>query len=176
MKTFAFAQTVMPAGASKALPAALVAALLAFPGITAQAAEPDTVALGDEVQRFCTNIADEARDHRYALQKQELARLREEVDGRIVALEDKRAEFEIWLDRREAFLDKATNGLVEIYASMRPDAAAERLAEVRVELAAAILMKLKPRDAGVILDEMNSESAAMLTTIIASAARPEDPS
>lgn len=176
MKTFALAQAPTSRGIGKGMPAILLAVLLTLPGATTQAAEHDTSAEGGEVQRFCTNIADEARDRRYALQRQELERLREEVDGRIVALEDKRAEFEVWLDRRETFLDNATNGLVEIYASMRPDAAAERLAEVRVELAAAILMKLQPRDAGVILDEMNSESAAMLTTIIASAARPEDPS
>ncbi|WP_265519477.1 hypothetical protein [Nitratireductor luteus] len=37
-------------------------------------------------------------------------------------------------------------------------------------------LPLQPRVAGVILNEMNSKSAAALTTIIASAARPEDPS
>ncbi len=92
-----------------------------------------------------------------------------------IFLEEKRAEFEEWLSRREKFLAKAEDGLVEIYASMRPDAAAERLAEVSSDLAAAILMKLEPRVAGVILNEMNSKAAATLTTIIASAARPKDP-
>ena len=97
------------------------------------------------------------------------------MDERIAALEQKRADYEGWLQRRNIFLAQAEAGIVEIYASMRPDAAAERLAEVRVELAAAILMKLEPRTAGIILNEMNSKSAATLTTIIASAARPEDP-
>lgn len=129
----------------------------------------------DEITRFCSNIADAARDRRYALQTLELNKLRKDVDARIVALEEKRAEYEKWLSRREKFLAKAEEGLVEIYASMRPDAAAERLAEVSSDLAAAILMKLEPRVAGVILNEMNSKAAATLTTIIASAARPKDP-
>ncbi|WP_367718168.1 MotE family protein [Nitratireductor sp. GISD-1A_MAKvit] len=130
----------------------------------------------DEVERFCANIADAARDRRYALQAMELEKLKTEVDERVAALEQKRADYEAWLKRRNIFLAQAESGIVEIYSSMRPDAAAERLAEVRVELAAAILMKLEPRTAGIILNEMNSKSAATLTTIIASAARPEDPS
>jgi flagellar motility protein MotE (MotC chaperone) len=151
------------------LAAAAVALLLGSAGAAAQT-------IDDEVQRFCTNIADDARDRRYTLQAQELERLKEEVDVRIAALEEKREEYEAWLARREVFLAKAEDNLVQIYSSMRPDAAAERLAEVRIELAAAILMKLEPRTAGVILNEMNSKAAAALTGIMASAARPEDPS
>jgi len=133
-------------------------------------------AQNDEIQRFCSNIADAARDRRYLLQSEKLEKLRAEVDERIVALEQKRAEYEEWLKLREDFLAKAEDGIVEIYSTMRPDAAAERLAEVRVELAAAILMKLEPRTAGVILNEMNTKAAAALTGIIASAARKENPS
>ncbi|MCT7377574.1 MotE family protein [Chelativorans salis] len=157
------------------LPLAALAAvvLLSVPG--ARAADTTGITQ-DEVERFCTNIADAARDRRYALQAQELDNLRGEVDARIAALEEKRTEYEAWLARRDAFLAKAEGNLVQIYSNMRPDAAAERLAEVRAELAAAILMKLEPRMAGVILNEMNSKKAATLTTIMASAARPEDPS
>ena len=56
---------------------------------------------------------------------------------------------------------------------MRPDAAAERLAELDATLAAGILMKLDARKAGVILNEMERKAAAMLTGIMASAARKE---
>ncbi len=69
----------------------------------------------------------------------------------------------------------AEGGVVKIYAGMRPDAAAERLAELDATLAAAILMKLDARKAGVILNEMERKAAAMLTGIMASAARRTDP-
>ncbi|WP_292897013.1 MULTISPECIES: MotE family protein [unclassified Nitratireductor] len=159
---------------STAVFAGLVVATQIAP-LHALAAENPATMKPDEVERFCANIADAARDRRYALQAMELEKLKGEVDERIAALEQKRADYEGWLQRRNVFLAQAEAGIVEIYASMRPDAAAERLAEVRVELAAAILMKLEPRTAGIILNEMNSKSAATLTTIIASAARPEDP-
>jgi flagellar motility protein MotE (MotC chaperone) len=50
------------------------------------------------------------------------------------------------------------------------------MAELHPELAAGILMKLEARKAGVILNEMDKKAAAALTTVMASAARKEDPS
>ncbi len=128
-----------------------------------------------EVQRFCSNIADAARDRRYSLQAAELKQLQTEVDKRIGALEEKRDEYEEWLKRREVFLARAEDSLVKIYSGMKPDAAAERLAGTNVELAAAILMKLDARKASVILNEMDTKAAAALTGIMGSAARRVDP-
>lgn len=128
-----------------------------------------------DIQRFCSNIADAARDRRYALQTAELKKLQDDIDQRMKALEAKRAEYEDWLKRREAFLDKAQDAVVEIYAKMKPDAAAERLSEVDANLAAGILMKLDTRKAGVILNEMDRKAAATLTGIMAAVARKVDP-
>ena len=133
------------------------------------------VQTGTEVERFCSNIADAARDRRYVLQTEELQALQQEVDKRIKLLEEKRAEYESWLKRREDFLAKAEDGVVKIYSGMRPDAAAERLAEMDATLAAGILMKLEARKAGVILNEMERKAAAMLTGVMAAASRRNDP-
>jgi flagellar motility protein MotE (MotC chaperone) len=130
----------------------------------------------NEVERFCTNIADAARDRRYALQAQELETLRKDVDRRIELLEQKRAEYEDWLKRREEFLSKAEDNVVGIYSTMKPDSAAERLAELDTMLAAGILMKLEARKAGVILNEMDRKAAAAVTDIMVHATRKEDPS
>jgi len=129
-----------------------------------------------EIERFCSNIADAARDRRYALQAEELKQLQAGIDERMKALDAKKAEYETWLKRREVFLARAEDGVVKIYAGMKPDAAAERLAIVNADLAAAILMKLDPRKASVILNEMDQKAAATLTRIMASAARRVDPS
>jgi flagellar motility protein MotE (MotC chaperone) len=133
------------------------------------------VETGTEIERFCSNIADAARDRRYVLQSEELQTLQNEVDARIKLLEEKRAEYEAWLKRREDFLARAEDSVVKIYSGMRPDAAAERLAEMDGALAAGILMKLEARKAGVILNEMERKTAAMLTGIMVSAARRADP-
>ena len=165
---------------SAALAAGIVLGALVFGGAPAatQALETAAAAIGevdDDIRRFCSNIADAARDRRYALQQVELETLQKDIDKRIAALEEKRAEYEDWLARRNDFLAKAEGNLVDIYSRMRPDAAAERLAAVNVELAAGILMKLQARQAGIILNEMDSKAAAALTGIMASAARRQDP-
>lgn len=164
-----------------ALAGGIVAGALVFGGTPAatQAADAASGAaqvLDADIERFCSNIADPARDRRYAIQRAELETLQKDIDERIAALEAKRLEYEEWLARRNDFLEKAENNLVDIYARMRPDAAAERLAEVGSELAAGILMKLQARQAGIILNEMDSKVAATLTGIMASAARKQDPS
>ena len=48
---------------------------------------PAPLETGTEVERFCSNIADAARDRRYALQTKELQALQQEIDKRIKALE-----------------------------------------------------------------------------------------
>jgi flagellar motility protein MotE (MotC chaperone) len=130
----------------------------------------------DEIERFCGNIVDAARDRRYAMQEAELKKLQQDVDERIKRLEEKRAEYESWLTRRERFMAQAQQGVVQIYSKMRPDAAAAQLSQLRAEMAASILMKLDTRVASVILNEMDKNAAAALTTIMVSAARPEDKS
>lgn len=153
--------------------AILVVTLLAIGGA---AATETPGADADEVQRFCNNITDAARDRRHALQMQELQALQGEIDARIQALEAKRAEYEDWLKKRQAFLDRAEDSVVKIYATMKPDAAAERLSELKVELAAGILMKLEARKAGIIMNEMDRKSAAAVTQVMAAVARKVDPS
>lgn len=130
----------------------------------------------DEIQEFCSNIADAAKDRRYALQLKELEALKKEVDSRVAQLEAKRAEYEQWLKRRQDFMTSAEKSVVDIYSKMKADAAAERLADVDPMLAAGILMKLNTRQAGIILNEMNRKAAAKLTGIMAAVARPQDPS
>lgn len=143
--------------------------------VRAVAAAPAPLETGTEIERYCSNIADAARDRRYVLQTQEMEALQKEVDKRIEVLEQKRAEYESWMKRREAFIELAQENVVRIYSGMRPDAAAERLAEMDPTLAASILTRIEPRKAGVILNEMERKAAATLTGIMVASARRVDP-
>ncbi|MCZ8180026.1 MAG: MotE family protein [Rhizobium sp.] len=141
-----------------------------------QAAENPTEA---EIRQFCTGIADAARDQRYLLQKQELEKLQADVDSRIAILEQRRAEYEDWLTRRNEFMKQAEGQLIEIYSKMAPDAAAPQLEQTNVLLAAAIIMKLPPRQSSLILTEMSPDRAAEVASIMSSAGDPntsKDPS
>ncbi|KQV68368.1 MotE family protein [Rhizobium sp. Root1220] len=163
-----------------ALPAVAVV-LLSIPGAFAQEA-PATIVdptSQDEIRQFCTNIADSARDQRYLLQKQELEKLRADVDTRIAELQKRKEEYQDWLKRRDVFLKQAEAGLTDIYKKMKPDAAAAQLQEVKIEVAAAVIMRLGPGQSSLILNEMDAQKAAIIANIIASASDPntsKDPS
>jgi len=118
---------------------------------------------------YCANIADAAADARYALQKEELAKIEKEIEGRLKILEAKRAEYEEWLKRRNEVLQKADETIVSIYSRMRPDAAALQLANMDEEIAAAVIAKLNPRSASAVLNEMEPARAAQLANIITDA-------
>lgn len=175
MRSIALARKLLIAGRVAAAPAA-AALLLSVCAAQAQeaAVKPpaDPASSQDEIQRFCTNIADPARDQRYLLQKQELEKLRADVDERIATMDKRKAEYEDWLKRRDDFLKTADLGLVDIYKNMKPDAAAASLNDVKVTVAAAIIMKLSARQSSLILAEMDAQKAAVITNIIASASDP----
>jgi flagellar motility protein MotE (MotC chaperone) len=164
-----------------ALPAAAIV-LLTIPGALAQEARSTAggeLTSEEEIKQFCTNIADPARDQRYLLQKQELEKLRADVDTRIAEMQKRKDEYQDWLKRRDAFLKQAEAGLTDIYRKMKPDAAASQLQEMRIEVAAAVVMRLNPTQSSLILNEMDPKKAAVIANIIASASDPntsKDPS
>jgi flagellar motility protein MotE (MotC chaperone) len=134
------------------------------------AAQVPAGATVDEIQQYCASVVDPARDRRYLLQKQDLEKLQAGVDERLKVLDKHKAEYEDWLQRRNDFMNKAEANLVEIYKSMKPNVAAERLAVVDVNISAAILMKLSAKQTGLIMGQMDAATAGKLTALIASAA------
>lgn len=124
---------------------------------------------GQEIQQYCGNIVDQARDQRYLMQKQDLEKLQEDINERVAILEARKAEYEDWLKRRNDFLQQAEANLINIYKTMKPDAAAPQLQEIDAGVAAAIIMKLPPRQSGLILSEMDAKKAAIVASIMSSA-------
>jgi flagellar motility protein MotE (MotC chaperone) len=115
---------------------------------------------------YCAGIADAAADARFTWQKETLTALAKDVEVRIGQLEAKRAEYEAWLKRRQAFLAKADESVTAIYARMRPEAASQQLTAMDSEAAAAILTRLDARIASAILNEMEPGRAARLANVI----------
>lgn len=134
----------------------------------AKAAAPSTV------EQYCTNIRDAAADARLAWQAEELKELQAEVERRIAELNARQAEYEEWLKRRDEFLARAGEQVSEIYAKMRPDAAAKQLAAIDDETAASVLANLVPRSASAILNEMEPRRAAQLALAIAGPPQPDE--
>jgi flagellar motility protein MotE (MotC chaperone) len=135
-------------------------------------AQPETSPpLSEIAQQYCEAIADEAADARFAWQKKLIADMERELEKRTALLEAKVVEYQKWVARRDEFVAKATEGLVQIYARMRAEAAAAQLSVLDEETAAAVISKLDSRVASQILNEMEPARAARLTGIIAGAAK-----
>lgn len=166
--------------AARALPF-VAAAVLATVGLAgeshAQQPAPTVVSQTVETSRddnalaYCRNIASAASDARFARQAQSLAAMEKEIEARIAQLEAKRAEYQDWLARREAFLKKADEALIAVISQMRPDAAAAQISVMADEAAAAILAKLNPRSASAIMNEMEPARAASLTNTMVGISR-----
>jgi flagellar motility protein MotE (MotC chaperone) len=125
-------------------------------------------------QQYCFNIADAAADARFAWQQKTLLEIEQELEKRVALLEEKTKEYKVWLARREEFVGKAQEGLMKIYARMRPDAAALQIAAMDEETAAALMSKLDARTSSAIMAEMDPQVAARLSGTMAGAARTGD--
>ncbi len=131
---------------------------------------------GEAKDLFCESLVEEAREQRYYLIEKRLTLLMVEAEKRMIDVRAKKAELETWVLRREAFAEQASGNLVEIYAGMKPEASAARLEKLDSGLAASLLLAIAPRQAGVILNEMDEKVAADITAIMAASARRKDPS
>jgi flagellar motility protein MotE (MotC chaperone) len=136
--------------------------------------EPTAAPQESDVARFCSNIADQALDARVAWQQKELEATETKLKQRIAELEAKRAEYEEWLKLREDFLKRAEDNVVEIYSRMNPEAAAQQIASMADDTAAAVLAKLKVRVASSILNEMEPARGAHLADTLAGMRRIDD--
>ena len=147
--------------------------------IAASAMEPQRGGIradaGAEVGLYCANIRDAAHEARVGWQAQSLLAIEARIEARMRELADLRADYEEWLARRQEFLRRAEDGVIDIYARMRPDAAAAQLASMDNETAGAVIARLNPRQSSAILNEMEPGRAAQLTkTVAGSALTPEN--
>jgi flagellar motility protein MotE (MotC chaperone) len=136
-----------------------------------------TGALGpqNDAERYCRNIADAAKEAKFAWQVKTISELEDALAKRTIELETKRAEIEDWLKKREAFMALAEERLVGIYSKMRADAASAQIKELGPITAAALLMKLQPRVSSAILNEMPAADAARLASLMVDSGAKESP-
>lgn len=160
---------------------ALAAATLFAPGVAlaqnTPMPKPQAVVLEEDglsdAEMYCRNTGNAANDARLAWQTWNLISLEEKVKVRIRELEQKRAEYEAWVERREKVLSEVEGHVVSIFQRMRPEAAAAQLATLDEDTAVAVLVKLNARAASQILDEMEPARAAQLTHSMAGLTKSE---
>ncbi|WP_208997930.1 MotE family protein [Pseudovibrio sp. FO-BEG1] len=137
---------------------------------SAQKAETKTEDLSaaiEQAKNYCEAIADQAKDARIAWQMRALFDVEHQMKAKITELDAKIAELRSWVQRRDEILQRAEGHVVDIYANMRPDAAALQLTSLDDETAVSILLQMKARKASSVLAELSSERAAYLTDMMA---------
>lgn len=125
----------------------------------------------DEIKKFCLNLQDPIQQNYFAVQTKKLQALKKELDQRIALLDKKKKEYETWLTKRNEFLNKAKASLINILSKMDPEEAALKLDKIDDLSAASLLLKLKPRIASAIMNNLSPEKAAYLSEIIIDAQR-----
>ena len=125
----------------------------------------ERVELGEpsNLKGYCGALATSLADAEKAVQMQVLEDLETKLKQRISELSLKSAELREALRQREDIARKADALIVEIYAKMKPEAAAAQLSAMEEPIAAALLTKLNVRAASAILNEISPERAARLT-------------
>jgi flagellar motility protein MotE (MotC chaperone) len=142
---------------------------------------PDTEAVTGAVMnekdmlQYCVNISDKAKEARYARIRTELEQTGREIDEKLGKLDAKLAEIRDYVDRREKFLENARGALIEIFGTMRADAAAAQLSELDAISASAILMKLPAERASTIMNEMSPKQAAEIAQMLIAASKGPKP-
>ena len=136
---------------------------------TAEAASTATKKVGgnlSEAQQFCVNIADVAADTRYALQRRELKKLEADISDRLKVLNERIAEYKVWVEKRKKFSEMAKQKLVAIYKKMRTEAASEQISLMDNLVAASLIARLPAKQASTILGEMDAKKAATIADTV----------
>lgn len=154
------AKATVPAPAPSPVVAALEPRAAAVEPVAAKPVWP-TLA-----QDYCANISNAASEFRFAWQMQQLTDLESQITKRIAELDARRAELALWQEKQDEYRRRAEESVVAIYSRMRPDAASSQLAVMEEAGAAAILSKLSPKTASLLLNEMNAVKAAKLADLM----------
>ena len=96
--------------------------------------------------------------------KKDLKRLESEVDKKLDQLQATRMKIEELLEEKDAVELKRLNDLSKMYGKMSPEKAAGIFSTLDMDLAIAILGRMKTKAAAKILNNMERDKAAKLTT------------
>ncbi|SDZ74164.1 Flagellar motility protein MotE, a chaperone for MotC folding [Desulfuromusa kysingii] len=121
-----------------------------------------------EERRILVSIEDEyakldVQESKIKTREMQLKTLEAEVDKKIAAMQQLRNELVILLDRKEETEGERIAELSKIYEKMNPQKAATLIKELDDQLAVDLLLGIKKKTAGKILDNLDAETATELS-------------
>lgn len=119
-----------------------------------------------EMTSYCVNISDAAKEARTAILMKRLTETEAQVEAKLNELNSRISVLKNWIEQREKFLAKVDDSLVQIFQTMRADAAAQQFTEMGPAMSAAIISKLDPKYSSAIMTEMKPNAAAKIAMIL----------
>lgn len=121
-----------------------------------------------EERRILVSIEDEydklsARESKIDAREMELKTLEMEVDKKLAAMQQLRNELVKLLDRKDATEGERVAQLSKIYEKMNPQKASVLIKSLDYQLAVDLLLGIKKKTAGKILDNLDPETATELS-------------
>lgn len=121
-----------------------------------------------EERRILVSIEDEyakigVREEKVAAQEMDLKTLAAEVDKKLAAMQQLRNELVKLLDRKDETEGERIGELSKIYEKMNPQKAAVLIKELEHQLAVELLLGIKKKIAGKILDNLDDVTAVKLS-------------
>ncbi len=150
--------------------ALLIVFALAWTGAVAAPADPidPDQATSVEERRILVSIEDQydklaEREAEINSREMQLKTLEAEVDKKLAAMQQLRDELNKLLDRKEAVEGERIGELSLIYEKMNPQKAAVLIRDLDQQLAVELLLGIKKKTAGRILDNLDPETATALS-------------
>lgn len=128
------------------------------PAETVQNAQP--MDISEEIRRI------RAREEELDRRERNLRMLEKDVDEKLQELTRLEAGLARMLEEADVLKDQKIRHLVDVYANMRPQQAAEVLETIDESIAVKILAGMRGRQAGDILTHVNSRKAARLSELL----------
>jgi flagellar motility protein MotE (MotC chaperone) len=148
---------------------AIVLCLYAFPGNAA----PEDLVDGQQIdsveeRRILVSIEDKyaelaEREETLENREMELKTLQAEVDKKLASMQQLREELENLLDRKQKAENERIGELSRIYEKMEPEKSAVLLRQLDHQLAVELLLGIKKKTAGAIMDSLDPQTATELS-------------
>jgi flagellar motility protein MotE (MotC chaperone) len=142
--------------------ACFLAALTTSQARTASAEEAHAAPAAAEAFDYCKTFGNRAAEARNVLQKEEIQELKKSAEETLKLLDERTAELEDLLKKREELIAATTASIVKMYEGMETEAAAEQLQKLEIRQAGEILRRLSAKASGEIVAAMKPSAASRL--------------
>jgi flagellar motility protein MotE (MotC chaperone) len=120
----------------------------------------------DSDVELCRSFADKAAESKTARQRNELLKLKVDIEAQLATLDQKTKSLEAWIGKRDAIRTAVSSSLVKMYTNVEPEIAAQQLQKLDAKTTAELLQRLSAKQSGEIITAMDATFASSVLKIM----------